>query len=77
LRIFARMTLADLEKGNSAEVLEIRENGVTTKLFEFGVLPGAVIEVLGQAPFNGPIYIKVEDNLIAVRKREAEQIIVK
>jgi len=39
-------------------------------------LPGANFKILNIAPFNGPISILIEDTRIALRRKEAEFIIV-
>lgn len=70
------MTLVDLHKGQKALIKDVLDSEVLHKLYEFGVLPGHTIELVGKAPFNGPYYLKVDDNLIAIRKAEAKQIII-
>ena len=65
------MKLADLNINSSAIIQSIEESGVELKLFEFGILPGRKITIAHKAPFGGPIYIKVDDNLISLRKKEA------
>ena len=71
------MTLTDLHKGQSAWIIEVEESEVLHKLYEFGVLPGQLIQLIETAPFNGPYYLKVDDNLIAIRKEEASHIIIR
>lgn len=48
------------------------------KIIEMGLLPGTEFTILYQAPFNGPFYIEygVEKSRIALRKEEAEYLIV-
>ncbi|MFT4602474.1 MAG: Fe2+ transport system protein FeoA, partial [Arenicella sp.] len=46
------------------------------KLFEFGLLPGAQVTVINKTPFNGPIYISVNDSLMSLRIAEASTVIV-
>ncbi|MCB9225267.1 MAG: FeoA family protein [Crocinitomicaceae bacterium] len=70
------MTLVDLHKGQSALIKDVQESEVLHKLYEFGILPGHTIELVECAPFNGPYYLKVDNNLIAIRKEEARQIII-
>jgi ferrous iron transport protein A len=71
------MTLAEVDKNQTAEIIEILESEVMSKLYEFGILPGQIVQVVERAPFRGPIYLKVEENLIAIRLAEAKSIIVK
>ena len=39
-----------------------------------GCLPGNELEVLQIAPLSDPIYIKVNDSFISIRKELAQQI---
>ncbi|MBD3638910.1 MAG: ferrous iron transport protein A [Crocinitomicaceae bacterium] len=71
------MKLSTLEKYFTGTIIEILEGSFSAKLFEFGILPGASFTLIGKAPFNGPVYIKVDDSLIALRKSEADCILVK
>lgn len=70
------MTLADLKNQSTAQIIEILDSEVAIKLLEFGVLPGKQLEVLNKAPFGGPIYIRIENDAISLRKAEAKTIIV-
>ena len=46
------------------------------KLITMGVLPNREIEILRKSPFNGAFYIRVAKLFFAIRKEEAENIIV-
>ena len=70
------MKLTELNKNQSAEISLIEDSDVSLKLFEFGLLPGAIITIVNKAPFNGPIYIAVNNALISLRKAEADTIIL-
>ena len=70
------MNLTELKKNQSAIISDVLESDVSLKLFEFGLLPGAKIEIMNKAPFNGPIYISVNGSLISLRKAEAETVIL-
>lgn len=70
------MKLSELNINAKGKIKRIIENYFSHQLFESGILPGVEFTVISKAPFKGPIYIKVEDNLIALRKVQAEAIIV-
>ncbi len=70
------MKLSELHKNKSGIIKDVLDSEITIKLFEFGLLPGAEIHVINKAPFNGPIYVSVNDSLISLRKAEAETVIV-
>ena len=70
------MKLSELKKNLSAKIKEVKESEVSLKLFEFGLLPGVHVTMHNKAPFNGPIYISINDCLISLRKAEAETVII-
>ena len=70
------MKLSELNKNQTGEISRIEDSAVALKLFEFGLLPGATIIMMNKAPFNGPIYISVNNSLISLRKSEADTIIL-
>ncbi|MEO9532587.1 MAG: FeoA family protein [Crocinitomicaceae bacterium] len=71
------MKLSDLKRNQSASILSIEESDFSLKLFEFGLLPDAEISIINKAPFNGPIYVSVGQNLISLRREEASTVFVK
>ena len=70
------LRLCDLKVKKMGVIKYIQENPVAAKLAEFGLLPGTKFSILNKAPFEGPIFILVENNRIALRKKEAAFIIV-
>ena len=68
--------LSDIKTNQSGTIDTVIDNPLISKLFEFGLLPGAPFKVLNIAPFNGPISILIEDTRIALRQKEAQFIIV-
>ncbi len=68
--------LSNIKTNQSGTIDTVIDNPLISKLFEFGLLPGTPFEVLNIAPFNGPISILIEDTRIALRRKEAEFIIV-
>ena len=68
--------LTDIKTNQSGVINDVIDNPLISKLFEFGLLPGASFKVLNISPFNGPISILIEDTRIALRQKEAQFIIV-
>ena len=68
------MTLNQLEKSQKALIISINTNNVPLKLIEMGCLPGNIVEVLQIAPLSDPIYIKVNDSFLSIRKDLAREI---
>ncbi len=70
------MKLTDIKINQVGVINEVLDNPLITKLFEFGLLPGAKFRVVNIAPFKGPISIVVDDARVALRQKEAEFILV-
>lgn len=70
------MQLHQVPIGEKVKILEFQQRGIFLKLLEMGLLPNSTIEVLGKAPLGDPIYIAVQETLIALRKSEAQNIVV-
>lgn len=68
------MTLNLLKKSQKGIITSINMDQVPLKLIEMGCLPGNELEVLQIAPLLDPIYIKVNDSFISIRKELAQQI---
>ncbi|WP_066759041.1 FeoA family protein [Crocinitomix algicola] len=70
------MRLSDLKSNEFGVIKEVLEHHLSAKLIEFGVIPGAQFAILNKAPFKGPIFIEIDNNRIALRRKEAAFIIV-
>ncbi len=68
--------LSDFKIKQMGVIKRILDNPIAAKLLEYGILPGAQFCILNKAPFNGPIFIQIDTNRIALRRNEAEFIIV-
>lgn len=79
LNFIALASLADLRKGEKAEIIGFSSEDIPAKFFELGLLPGEEIEYRGCAPFNGPICIELckTQCVLAIRKSEASEVLVK
>ncbi len=72
------MTLYNLSDGQSAKIISLN-NFIKTKdrLLRLGVHEGAKVIAVRKAMFNGPILIKIKDFCLAIRKQDADKIIVR
>jgi len=69
------MKLSEIEKGKKCVIKELKfPPEMKRKLLELGLFPGQIVEVVQDAPFGGPVKIKVKDYCLALRKSEAENI---
>lgn len=70
-------TLADLPRGESSKVLSVRgEDVVTRRLMEMGVVPGVAVRMIKSAPFGDPLEINVRGYSLALRRNEAESVVL-
>ena len=69
--------LDQLTKGAQAEIESIETDQLPLKLIEMGCLPGNTISLIQKAPFNDPLYFKVAESHLAIRKETAKHIFVR
>ena len=65
-----------LLKGQSGFIDHFDTDELPLKLIEMGCLPGSTISLIQKAPFNDPLYIKIDDSFLAIRKETAKHIFV-
>jgi len=69
------MKLSQLSRGKQCRIKGLNfPPHIRRKLLELGLFPGQVIEVVQDAPFGGPVKIKVRDYCLALRRSEADNI---
>lgn len=70
-------TLRDLFPGSSGRVIAIDLSADKRhRLFEMGLTPGTLLEVIRFAPLGDPIQIKVRGYHLSLRRREAAGICI-
>ena len=73
----AAVSLDGLSAGTPARVLAVRgEGAVARRLMEMGVVPGAPVCVIKSAPLGDPIEVRVRGYHLALRRTEAQAIMV-
>lgn len=70
------LKLTEYQVLKSGIIKEVLDNQLSAKLAEFGFLPGAAFSILNKAPFNGPLFVQIENNRVALRRKEAAFILV-
>jgi ferrous iron transport protein A len=70
------ISLDTLQLGQSGYIQHIDTDFLPLKLIEMGCLPGNAIVLIQKAPFNDPLYIKIDDSFLAIRKETAQHIFV-
>lgn len=70
--------LGQLKVGECAQILELKGKGkLQRRLLSMGFVPGAIVSVIRQAPFGDPIQYRIKKSNIALRRKEANVILVK
>jgi len=69
--------LDQLTKGEIATIETIETDKLPLKLIEMGCLPGNEISLIQKAPFNDPLYLKIDESHLAIRKETAQHIFVR
>ena len=74
-------------RGMKGVVVKVGAEGVASiiaagelerRLLEIGFVEGAVVEILHEGPLGGdPIAVKLDDTRIALRRREAQAVLVR
>ncbi|MBC8754287.1 ferrous iron transport protein A [Kordia sp. YSTF-M3] len=70
------LTIADLQKGEKAIILDFPLDTIPLKLIEMGCLPGNEVMLIQTTLFNGPLFLTINGSNIAVRKDTASQILI-
>lgn len=72
--------LGKLNPGNTGLIVSVALSGecspdLARRFLEMGILEGARVEILHQAPFGGdPLAIRVRGSIIALRRSEANHV---
>jgi ferrous iron transport protein A len=70
-------TAAELRKGEVQRIGRYLSDELASCLLGLGLLPGASIEYIRSAPFGCPVYFKVANSRIVLRKQQAALIELK
>ena len=68
--------ITQLQIGEDAVIYEFSNGYVACKLMAMGLLPGSSIALMRKAPFGGAYYIKAKNHYVALRKNEAENVLL-
>ena len=71
------INLSELKIGVQAEIIECTDQYLQTKLYEMGLVPGEIITIEKTAPLGDPIQINHINNIVIIRKKDLNNILVK
>lgn len=75
----ATCRLSDIRSGESASVLRLLPGCIgaeRSRLLDLGFVPGSNIAFALQSPFHGPVAYQLRGTLIALRREQADQVLV-
>ena len=68
----------DLAPGERARVTHVNAHGpIRQRLLDMGVLPDVMLEMERVAPAGDPVWVKLEGCQLALRRKEAESVVVR
>ncbi|MCW8849370.1 MAG: metal-dependent transcriptional regulator, partial [Melioribacteraceae bacterium] len=73
-------TLIDLKPGEIGEVLNVSPNcrgQQRRRLLDFGIVPGSSISLHMSSPLNDPTAYLVKETIVALRKNQANKVLIK
>lgn len=69
-------SILDLKIGQSGYITSFANNKHACKLLSLGLLPKSKVRVLRYSPLGDALYLKIDHQLVAVRKMEAAAILI-
>lgn len=69
--------LSDLPTGQTAIVADYSTNGISERIYDLGITKGCEIRTAFKAPFGDPVAYEIKHALIALRRKDSEQILVR
>ena len=68
--------LSNLKEGEKGTISHFTNDQMASKLLSMGILPGKCMRLMRRVPFGGGLYIKIDNNNIALRVDEARNIVL-
>ncbi len=68
------MNLSQLKSGQMAFIKHVKDDELSLKLFEMGVLPGEHVMLENVAPFGDPIAVMIGEYKLCLRLQDAANI---
>ncbi len=70
------MSIADLEKGQKAQIIGYTDGCAHLRMMEMGFLPGEILQIIQIAPLGGPMAIGISGYVLSLRREEAKTVLV-
>lgn len=69
-------SIAQLKIGEKAVITDFDSNLIPLKLIEMGCLPGNSVVLIQKAPLGDPLFLNINDSLLAIRMETAKVIFI-
>lgn len=69
-------SVAQLRIGEHAIISGFDSNAIPLKLIEMGCLPGNSVILIQKAPLGDPLFLNINDSLLAIRLEMAKDIFI-
>lgn len=71
------VSIRQMAAGQAGVVSRVHGGGIVSgRIREMGLVPGAEISVIGRAPLNDPVHIKLNGHDLTLRNNEADHVLV-
>ena len=70
------ITLKSLSTNKISVIKEIQNDELKTRMYDIGLYPSQVVEVVKRAPLGDPMIVQVNEQLVMLRSIEADLIMV-
>lgn len=71
-------SLTDIPVGSKVQVLKLLSTGLPRRrMLDLGLIPGTIIDIVRKSPLGDPIAYNIRGAIIALRREESDQILVK
>ncbi len=69
------ITLSELQAGQKGTIINIEGNdSIAARLMEMGLIPGELVQMVGQAPWGDPVEYEVVGYRLSLRRVEARRV---
>lgn len=69
-------SIAQLQIGESGIITDFDSSLIPLKLIEMGCLPGNSVTLIQIAPLGDPLFLNINDSLLAIRMEMAKDIFI-
>ncbi|MEM0941112.1 MAG: FeoA family protein [Bacteroidota bacterium] len=70
------MKLSSIHSKETYKITHIEKSELTHRLYDMGIFPNQILEVINRAPLGDPMVIQIDGQLIMLRLSEADLITI-